>query len=122
MEIAIKVVAFVLIIAACLYASSWLAAKLTGRDRVTLNAFIHLRRRFREERRRRLTRGERVVAGTLVLLPGPGVVVGIVLLVSNHARPVGIALLILGLLAMAVPIGPILGARVRRREARDSNK
>jgi hypothetical protein len=46
--------------------------------------------------------------------------VGVVLLIvgSGAAHGVGIALLVLGLLAMAVPISPLLRARVRRREAR----
>jgi len=46
--------------------------------------------------------------------------VGVVLLIvgSGVAHGVGIALLVVGLFAMAVPISPLLRARVRRREAR----
>jgi len=36
---------------------------------------------------------------------------------SGATHGVGIALLVIGLLAMAVPISPLLRARVRRREA-----
>lgn len=45
--------------------------------------------------------------------------VGVLLLIagSGAARGVGIALLVLALLVMAVPISPLLRARVRRREA-----
>lgn len=77
-------------------------------------------RRSREERRRLLTRGERVFAWSYTLLASLLAPVGVVLLIvgSGAAQGVGIALLILGLLAMAVPISPLLRARVRRREAR----
>jgi hypothetical protein len=74
-------------------------------------------RRGREERRRLLTRGERVFAWgyTLLLVP-----VGVVLLIvgSGAAHSVGVALLVVGLFAMAVPISPFLRLRVRRREDR----
>jgi hypothetical protein len=77
-------------------------------------------RRGREERRRLLTRGERVFAWSYTLLVSLLAPVGVVLLIagSGAAHGVGIALLVLGLLAMAVPISPLLRARVRRREAR----
>jgi hypothetical protein len=41
---------------------------------------------------------------------------------SRATHGVGIALLVIGLLAMAVPISPILRARVRRREAQAGRK
>jgi hypothetical protein len=74
----------------------------------------------REERRRLLSRGERVFVWSytlLVSLLAPG---GVVLLIigSGVAHGLGIALLVAGLLAMAVPISLLLRARVRRREAR----
>jgi hypothetical protein len=77
-------------------------------------------RRGRAERRRLLTRGERVFARSYTLLASLLVPVAVVLLVvgSGATRGVGIALLVVGLLAMAVPISPFLRARVRRREAR----
>jgi len=48
--------------------------------------------------------------------------VGVVLLIvgSGAAHGVGIASLLVGPLAMAVPISPFLKARVRRREAQVS--
>lgn len=66
-----------------------------------------------------LTRGERVFAWSYTLLVSLLAPVGVVLLItgSGAAHGVGIALLVLGLLAMAVPISPFLRARVRRREA-----
>jgi hypothetical protein len=81
-------------------------------------------RRHREERRRLLTRGERIVAGAFILGPSLFTVAGIVLLLSVHgaAHAIGIALLILGLLMMTVPISPFLRTRVRRREADDTPK
>jgi Zn-dependent protease with chaperone function len=77
-------------------------------------------RRGREERRRLLTRGEHVFAWSYTLLASLLAPVGVVLLIvgSGAGHDVGIALLVLGLLAMAVPISPFLRARVRRREAR----
>jgi hypothetical protein len=76
-------------------------------------------RRGRDERRRLLTRGERVFAWSYTLLASLLVPVGVVLLIvgGGAAHDVGIALLVVGLLAMAVPISPFFKARVRRREA-----
>lgn len=80
--------------------------------------------RGREERRRLLTRGERVVGWSLTIEPNLLLLGGTVLLVwgggAGHA--VGIALLILALFVMAVPISPFLKARVRRREARNARR
>jgi hypothetical protein len=77
-------------------------------------------RRGREERRRLLTRGERVFAWGYTLLASLLVPVGVVLLIvgSGAAHSVGVALLVVGLFAMAVPISPFLRLRVRRREDR----
>jgi hypothetical protein len=76
-------------------------------------------RRGREGRRRLLTRGERAFACSYTLLASLLAPIGVVLLImgSGTAHGVGIALLVLGLLAMAVPISPFLRARVRRRKA-----
>lgn len=76
--------------------------------------------RGREECRRVLTRGERVFAWSYTVLASLLAPVGVVLLImgSGAAHGVGIALLVVGLLAMAVPISPFLRARVRRRETR----
>jgi hypothetical protein len=79
-------------------------------------------RRLREVRRKRLTRGERILGWTLALGPSVLVVVAVALLLSDHARTIGIALLIVALVVMAVPISPLLGAKVRRREARAGRK
>jgi hypothetical protein len=77
-------------------------------------------RHGREEQRRLLTRGERVFAWGYTLVASLLVPVGVALLIvgSGAAHGVGIALLVVGLLAMVVPISPFLRARVRRREAR----
>src|SRR5438105_3239401 len=73
-------------------------------------------RRNRDARRELLTSGERAVGWLLAFLPTLLTVGGLALLISAHgaARGVGIGLLIL----MAVPVSPLLRARVRRREAR----
>lgn len=90
----------------------------------------HLRtvlRRNRQRRREVLTRGERIVAGTVVLTSSLLAPVGVIILLiaGSGLRPVGIALLLLALIVMAIPIGPVLQARVRRRErlgGRDGRK
>ncbi len=74
-------------------------------------------RRLREARRKRLTRGERILGWTLALGPGVLVVIAVALLLFDHARAVGIALLIVALIVMAVPISSLLGVWVLRREA-----
>jgi hypothetical protein len=79
-------------------------------------------RRLRERRRERLTRGERILGWSLALGPGVLVILAVVLLLSDEARALGIALLIVALVGMAVPIAPLLGAKVRRREARAGRK
>lgn len=79
-------------------------------------------RRLREVRRKRLTRGERILGWSLALGPSALAVVAVALLLFGHARTVGIALLIVALVVMAVPTAPLLGAKVRRREARTGRK
>lgn len=75
-------------------------------------------RRNRRARRELLTRGERVLAWTMVLLSAALAPAGVTILLSGGSslRSVGIAMLVLGLVVMAVPISPILQARVRRRQ------
>jgi hypothetical protein len=80
-------------------------------------------RRNREERRRLLTRGERIFGWTFAFLPAVGAVVAVLLLLGGSApRAIGIGLLILALLVAATPISPILNARARRRESRSKAK
>jgi hypothetical protein len=66
-----------------------------------------------------LTRGERVFAWSYTVLSSLLIPLGVVLLLagSGATHGIGIALLVIGLLTMAVPISPLLRARVRRREA-----
>jgi hypothetical protein len=79
-------------------------------------------RRLRERRRKRLTRGERILGWSLALGPGVLVILAVALLLSDDARALGIALLIVALAGMAVPIAPLLGVKVRRRDARAGRK
>src|ERR1039458_4657994 len=59
-------------------------------------------RRNREERRRLLTRGERIFGWTFAFLPAVGAVVAVLLLLGGSApRAIGIGLLILALLVAA---------------------
>jgi hypothetical protein len=73
---------------------------------------------LRERRRRRMTRAERIVGWSLAMLPPILVFAAVLLLLDGGSRALGIGLLVLGLVMMSIPVAPILGARVRRREAR----
>lgn len=87
---------------------------------VCIGALMATMRRNREARRELLTRGERAVGWLLAFLPTILLVGAIALLISGHgaaAHALGIALLILTLVVAAVPISPLLSARVRRRPA-----
>ncbi len=79
-------------------------------------------RRLREVRRKRLTRRERILGWSLALGPGVLVAVAVCLLVFDHARIVGVALLVVSLVVYSVPVGPLVRAKVRRREARAARK
>ena len=88
-----------------------------------MGRFAYLRgnmRRNRVERRKLLTRGERIVGWTPAASPSLLALGGLELLVFGGAHTVGIGLLVLALLVMAVPIPPILRATSRRREARNA--
>jgi hypothetical protein len=75
-------------------------------------------RRSRKARRELLTRGERVAAWTMVFMGVFLAPAGVIILLSGGSglHVVGIVLLVLALVVMAVPISPILQARVRRRQ------
>ena len=62
------------------------------------------------------------MGGSFALGPGVLVVVVVALLLYVSARAVGIALFIVALVAMAVPIAPLLGAKVRWRSGRAARK
>jgi len=87
-----------------------------------LAAFNDRRRRLRELRREQLTWAERVWVWTVFWVAGIGptllIVAGVLLLVHGGPHVVGIALLLIGLVGMAVPTGPLLRAWGHRRETR----
>lgn len=78
------------------------------------------RRRGREERRKRMTSGERFLFWAWTITSGLLAPVGVVLLVfgGGSLRAVALPCLLIGLVGMAVPISPVLRAKIRRREAR----
>ncbi len=84
--------------------------------------FNGARRRLRQQRREKLTPAGRAVGWAMALGPSVLVVVGVLFLLRGGSRILGVALLVAALIAMATPIGPILGARVRRREARQKDR
>ncbi len=83
-----------------------------------LAAFNDARRRLRKRRREQLTLGARAFGWAMAFGPSLLLVAGVLLLLNGASRVAGIALLVVALITMAVPISPILRARVRRREAR----
>ena len=120
----VKVLAFLVVMGLALGVGVRLAL-WDARKRGTIprggSAIGHVRagiRRRRRVRRELLTLGERIVAWTMVLLSAVLVPAGLIILltVGPSLRPVGIALLVLALVVTAVPISPILQARVRRRQ------
>lgn len=125
----VKVVAFLAIVGFSLGLGVWLAL-WDARKRGTIprggSAIGHVRagmRRRRRVRRELLTLGERIVAWTMVFLSAVLVPAGVIILLTagSSLRPLGIALLVLALVVMAVPISPILQARVRRRQQTSSS-
>jgi ABC-type transporter Mla maintaining outer membrane lipid asymmetry permease subunit MlaE len=126
----VKVVAFLAIVTAALGLGAWLGVQTVrkqGNIPEGTSAIGHLRagmRRRRRARRELLTLGERIFAGTMVILSGVAVPTGVIalLLGDSSLHPVGIALLVLGLVVMAVPTAPILQARVRRRQGADEHR
>jgi hypothetical protein len=73
--------------------------------------------RHREERRKLLTRSERIFGWAFSVLPPPLVLIAVILMVNGASKAIGIPLIILGLLMAVIPVSQILRARVRRREA-----
>jgi hypothetical protein len=87
-----------------------------------LAVFNDRRRRLRRLRRERLTWRERVFVWTAFWATSVGpplsVLAGVLLLLHGGPHALGIALLLLGLMGMAVPTGPLLRAWGQRRESR----
>lgn len=121
---AVKVVAFVVVMvfssAVGLWLGVWQARKrgVISEEGSAIGQLRAAMRRRRRVRRELLTLGERVFAWTMALFGVLAVLAGIVILLSGDSglRVVGIVLLLVALVVMAVPISPILQARVRRRQ------
>lgn len=86
------------------------------------------RKRQRAARRKAdlaaLTRRERLLFYTYYACSIATMPVGILLTIYGHGttRTVGIGLLLAAVLLMAVPVGPILGGRVKRRQRASSTR
>ena len=84
------------------------------------------RKRERAERRKAelaaVTTRERVMFYAYYAFSLPAMPVGLLLTIYGHGttRTVGLVLLVVAVLLMAVPVGPILGGRVRRRKRASS--
>jgi hypothetical protein len=126
----VKFVAFLAIVGLSFGLGVWLAVRMArkqGKIPRGEPAIGYLRARLRRSRRARrelLTRGERIAAWTVTLLSTVLVPAGIIVLLSGDSslRPVGIVMLIVALVVAAVPISPILQARVRRRQRTDESR
>lgn len=123
-ETIIRVVATLVIVGFSGGTGIWLGLRMVrkqGQIPQDEPALRHIRaglRRNRKARRELLTRGERFVAWTMALLSMVLVPAGLIILLSGDTslRLIGIAMLLLALIVAAVPISPILPARVRRRQ------
>lgn len=77
-----------------------------------LATFNSRRRRLRELRREHLTQSERILVWTVFWATAIGptllIVAGVLLLLDEGPHAIGIALLLLGLVVMTVPTGPLL--------------
>ncbi len=126
----VKFVAFLAFVVFSLGASLWLGLWMSRKQGYIPPGEPGMRyvraalRRQRQRRRALLTRRERIFAWTMVFLSVGLAPAGVIILLSGGAslRSVGIALLVLALVVMAVPISPILQARVRRRQRASSSR
>lgn len=86
------------------------------------------RKRERAARRKAefaaMTTKERVVFWAYYGFSIPAMPVGLLLTIYGHGttRTIGLVLLVVTVLLMAVPVGPIIGGRVRRRKRADSTQ
>jgi hypothetical protein len=127
---AVKLVAFLAVVVLSVGVGTWLGlwtARKQGSIPQGESGISYLRaglRRSRKARRELLTPGERVAAWTMVFLSVVLAPAGVIILLSGGSslRLVGIALLVLALVVMAVPISPVLRARVRRRQRASSSR
>jgi hypothetical protein len=126
----VKLVAFLAIVGFSVGIGVWLAIRMARKQSQIPQgepAIAYLRARLRRSRRTRrelLTRGERILAWTMTLLPTVLVPAGVIILLSGDSslRFAGITMLVLALVVAAVPISPILQARVRRRQRMDRSR
>jgi Flp pilus assembly protein TadB len=78
----------------------------------------------RKEHLAAMTTGERVLLYTYYGISIPVTLAAPLLTIYGHGttRTVGLVLLVLAVLLMAVPVGPIINGRVRRREHASSGR
>jgi len=120
----VKVLAFFAIVGFSGGIGAWLATRMARKQgqipqgEPTIGYLRARLRRSRQARRELLTRGERIFAWTMVFLSVVFAPAAVIILLSGDSslRFMGIAMLVLALVVAAVPISPILQARVRRRQ------
>jgi hypothetical protein len=122
---ALRIASALVVILACVLIGGWLGLGLGARPGETPSERLRLTRsnlkRNRRERRRLLTRGERIFAFGYLLLSALLTPLAIGLLVlggGSTVRGIGIGLLLVTLVLYATPLSPILRAKVGKRERR----
>jgi hypothetical protein len=122
-------VVLTLLIVALIAIPSWRLGKRLGTPPGKRDATPEEQAEWRRERavRRKaelagLTTRERFLFFAYYAISIPAMPVGILLTVfgGGTTRTIGIGLLVAAVLLMAVPVGPILGGRVRRRKRADT--
>lgn len=84
-----------------------------------INNVRRVLRAKRHFRREHMTRPERALVWTLVFGPTLLVLVAVALLVSGRSHALGIGLLLVALVGFAVPVRPVVIAKVQRRMTRE---
>jgi hypothetical protein len=118
-------IALTVVIVVAIAVPSWRLGKRLGTPPGQRNATPDEqaeRKRQRAARRKAelaaLTTRERVLLYAYYAFSIPAIPVGLLLTVYGHdtTRTIGLVVLVVAVLLMAVPVGPILGGRVRRRK------
>jgi len=118
-------IALTAVIVVAIAVPSWRLGKRLGTSPGQRNATPEEQARRKRERAARrkaelaaLSARERILFYAYYAFSIPAIPVGLLLTIYGHGttRTVGLVLLVLAVLLMAVPVGPILGGRVRRRK------
>jgi hypothetical protein len=125
----VAVLAVLAVVLVAVVVPSWRLGKRLGTPPALRNASPEeqaQRKRERAARRKAefaaMTTKERVLFWAYYGFSIPAMPTGLLLTIYGHGttRTIGLVLLVVTVLLMAVPVGPIIGGRVRRRKGADS--